>query len=113
MTARWMRWVGVLALLTTAGFAQEPAPETAAPTAVAATEVAAATAVAAGFTPDQVAAIAALGTFEKDDEGTTVFKLAVDQEADWMWTCIAAFLVFFMQAGFALVEAGFTRAKNA
>lgn len=29
-----------------------------------------------------------------------------------MWTCIAAFLVFFMQAGFAAVEAGFTRAKN-
>nr|WP_108973676.1 ammonium transporter [Leptospira ryugenii] len=34
-------------------------------------------------------------------------------EADWIWTCIAAFLVFFMQAGFAFVEAGFTRAKNA
>ena len=30
-----------------------------------------------------------------------------------MWTCIAAFLVFFMQAGFAVVESGFTRAKNA
>lgn len=30
-----------------------------------------------------------------------------------VWTCIAAFLVFFMQAGFAVVEAGFTRAKNA
>ncbi len=30
-----------------------------------------------------------------------------------VWTCIAAFLVFFMQAGFAMVEAGFTQAKNA
>jgi len=30
-----------------------------------------------------------------------------------VWTCIAAFMVFFMQAGFAMVEAGFTRAKNA
>ena len=30
-----------------------------------------------------------------------------------VWTVIAAFLVFFMQAGFAMVEAGFTRAKNA
>jgi Amt family ammonium transporter len=29
-----------------------------------------------------------------------------------VWTCVAAFLVFFMQAGFALVESGFTRAKN-
>ncbi|MCW7462676.1 ammonium transporter [Leptospira limi] len=43
-------------------------------------------------------------------------KLALEttkQEANWVWTCIAAFLVFFMQAGFAYVEAGFTRAKNA
>ena len=32
---------------------------------------------------------------------------------DFLWMCLAAFLVFFMQAGFALVEAGFTRAKNA
>lgn len=32
---------------------------------------------------------------------------------DVVWVLIAAFLVFFMQAGFAMVEAGFTRAKNA
>jgi Amt family ammonium transporter len=30
-----------------------------------------------------------------------------------VWTCVAAFLVFFMQPGFAMVECGFTRAKNA
>lgn len=30
-----------------------------------------------------------------------------------MWTLLAAFMVMFMQAGFALVETGFTRAKNA
>ena len=29
-----------------------------------------------------------------------------------LWVMLAAFLVFFMQAGFALVETGFTRAKN-
>ncbi|MCX6150703.1 MAG: ammonium transporter [Ignavibacteriales bacterium] len=29
-----------------------------------------------------------------------------------MWTLIAGFLVMFMQAGFAMVEGGFTRAKN-
>jgi len=29
------------------------------------------------------------------------------------WVLVAAFLVFFMQAGFAMLEAGFTRAKNA
>jgi Amt family ammonium transporter len=32
---------------------------------------------------------------------------------DTVWLLLAAFLVFFMQAGFAMVEAGFTRAKNA
>ena len=31
---------------------------------------------------------------------------------DTMWTLITAFLVFLMQAGFAMVEAGFTRQKN-
>lgn len=34
-------------------------------------------------------------------------------ETDLLWVVIAAVLVFFMQAGFAYVEAGFTRAKNA
>lgn len=32
--------------------------------------------------------------------------------ANIIWLCLAAFLVFFMQAGFALVESGLTRAKN-
>ncbi|MGD8770872.1 MAG: ammonium transporter [Desulfobacterales bacterium] len=43
-------------------------------------------------------------------------KAAIDlvqSHADYVWTLIAAALVFFMQAGFALVECGFTRAKNA
>jgi len=43
-------------------------------------------------------------------------KTAIDlvqAHADYVWTLVAAALVFFMQAGFALVEAGFTRAKNA
>lgn len=31
---------------------------------------------------------------------------------DTLWVMIAAFLVFWMQAGFAYVESGFTRAKN-
>src|SRR5512147_1232226 len=30
-----------------------------------------------------------------------------------VWTLIAGFLVMFMQPGFAMVESGFTRAKNA
>jgi Amt family ammonium transporter len=32
--------------------------------------------------------------------------------ADTIWTILTAVLVFFMQAGFAMVEGGFTRAKN-
>ena len=31
---------------------------------------------------------------------------------DVIWVLVAAILVFFMQAGFALCEAGLTRAKN-
>jgi Amt family ammonium transporter len=37
----------------------------------------------------------------------------VQKNLDFVWTMVAAFLVFFMQAGFAMVESGFTRAKNA
>lgn len=34
------------------------------------------------------------------------------KDIDLLWVCLAAFLVFFMQAGFAFIEAGFTRTKN-
>ena len=37
----------------------------------------------------------------------------VDSEIFGIWFLIGAALVFFMQAGFAMVETGFTRAKNA
>jgi Amt family ammonium transporter len=37
----------------------------------------------------------------------------VQTHLDYVWTLVAAALVFFMQAGFAMVEAGFTRAKSA
>ena len=38
---------------------------------------------------------------------------AVQSNLNVVWTLVAAILVFTMQAGFALVETGFTRAKNA
>ncbi len=57
------------------------------------------------------AALAAEAPIATLDEATTIAQLATD--ADTLWVCIAAFLVFFMQAGFAMVETGFTRAKNA
>ncbi|MFG6116580.1 ammonium transporter [Halobacillus sp. MO56] len=38
---------------------------------------------------------------------------SVVSSVDMVWMMIAAFLVFFMHAGFAMVETGFTRSKNA
>lgn len=38
---------------------------------------------------------------------------AVTIQLDIIWLFIGAFLVFWMQAGFAMVESGFSRAKNA
>lgn len=46
-----------------------------------------------------------------EEDAVTTSALAGD--LDTLWTCLAAFFVFFMQAGFAMVETGFTRAKNA
>ena len=56
--------------------------------------------------------------FAQDEPATEATALEATAEAlqnniNIVWTCIAAFLVFFMQAGFAMVETGFTRAKNA
>ncbi|HUY29186.1 MAG TPA: ammonium transporter [Candidatus Binataceae bacterium] len=39
--------------------------------------------------------------------------IALDQSLNLAWVLIAGFLVMFMQVGFAMVETGFTRAKNA
>ncbi len=48
-----------------------------------------------------------------DDEGTLKKVEDAKYMGDTLWVLVAAFLVFFMQAGFAMVESGFTRAKNA
>jgi len=37
----------------------------------------------------------------------------LEQSLNMVWVLVGAFLVMFMQVGFALVETGFTRAKNA
>ena len=44
---------------------------------------------------------------------TEIAKQAAGSEAYAIWFLIGAALVFFMQCGFAMVETGFTRAKNA
>ena len=41
------------------------------------------------------------------------FIMELSMAFDTMWVLFATALVFFMQAGFAMVETGFTRAKNA
>lgn len=46
----------------------------------------------------------------QEDEGVDI--AAVVQGMDTVWVLLAAFLVFFMQAGFGMVESGFIRAKN-
>ena len=42
-----------------------------------------------------------------------VVEVLTQNNANILWTLIAGILVMFMQAGFACVEAGFTRAKSA
>ena len=46
-------------------------------------------------------------------EIATLVKETATSEVFGVWFLIGAALVFFMQAGFAMVETGFTRAKNA
>lgn len=47
------------------------------------------------------------------EEITKLVQETVTAEAFGIWFLIGAAFVFFMQAGFAMVETGFTRAKNA
>ena len=47
------------------------------------------------------------------EEITRLVKESATSEVFGVWFLIGAALVFFMQAGFAMVETGFTRAKNA
>ena len=48
-----------------------------------------------------------------ENEVITLMEGMVSEQAFAIWFLIGAALVFWMQAGFAMVEAGFTRAKNA
>jgi Amt family ammonium transporter len=56
---------------------------------------------------------AAVLAASSDTNSLESIKQELQTNINIVWTCIAAFLVFFMQAGFAMVETGFTRAKNA
>ena len=49
----------------------------------------------------------------EDKDMTKEIMNAMNTQIFGVWFLIGAALVFWMQAGFAMVEAGFTRAKNA
>ncbi|MCD7710409.1 MAG: ammonium transporter, partial [Porphyromonadaceae bacterium] len=50
---------------------------------------------------------------EVPEEGSSFLSIAeMATSLDTVWMLLAAMLVFWMQPGFALVEAGFTRTKN-
>jgi Amt family ammonium transporter len=48
-----------------------------------------------------------------DPSGATTYESDPDTAVNFTWVLICGFLVMSMQAGFALLEAGLTRAKNA
>ncbi|NLE92326.1 MAG: ammonium transporter [Elusimicrobia bacterium] len=51
--------------------------------------------------------------FAQDPAGAATLAANASAPIDYVWVLVCGFLVFFMQAGFAMVEAGFCRAKNA
>lgn len=88
--------------LTNVAFAQDsPPPAAEAAPAEAPAEAPAAEAAA----PAADAPALTLESLAKDVKDRSV-------EVDTVWVLVTAFLVFWMQAGFALVETGLTRAKN-
>lgn len=82
-------------------FAQDPAPAAAAAPAEAPAAAPAAETPAAPPTVEEQ-----LATLSTASSNTTI-------ALDTIWCIVAGVLVFWMQAGFALVETGLTRAKNA
>jgi Amt family ammonium transporter len=91
-----------------------------APAAAAAAPAAAAPAAPAAAVPDPAGtATGGIGDIAAKVPGKpTLEEVAADAghtkiALNFVWTLIAGFLVMFMQAGFAAVETGFCRAKNA
>ncbi|MDI3478657.1 MAG: ammonium transporter, Amt family, partial [Thermoanaerobacterium sp.] len=62
-----------------------------------------------GTVKDITSAVAGKPTLEEVATQVAKNKLGIN----FVWVMLTAFLIFFFQAGFALVETGFTQAKNA
>jgi Amt family ammonium transporter len=60
-----------------------------------------------------VSALIPFSVFAADPSGAETLAQNPQAPIDYVWVLVCGFLVFFMQAGFAMVEAGFCRAKNA
>jgi Amt family ammonium transporter len=118
--------VGMFALRTLGAHAQEASPSAAAapavtePAAPAATESTAPAPAPAARTSDPTGATTgtAADVPVKDPAHPTLTEVMETVghnkiSINIVWTLLAGFLVMFMQTGFAMVETGFTRAKNA
>jgi ammonium transporter, Amt family len=114
----------LLALTSIASFAQTPAPSASAPVAAITTndlknvEAPTAAALLRGDPDGSLTGVVSDIAVSDSKKGLTVAdvlnqigqnKVAIN----FVWTLIAGFLVMFMQAGFAIVETGLCRAKNA
>lgn len=101
-----------LGLATTLWAQEAPAPTAAAPAAATAAPAPPKpdpAGTATGTIADVPAKVAGNPTLQEVAETAGHNKIAINM----VWTLIAGFLVMFMQAGFAMVETGFCRAKNA
>ncbi len=98
---KWTRWIVCLAALLLVAGAVLPA--------MAADEMKPGAAPAVAAPAPATAPAAPAPTFTKEMADTIASqKIAIDT----VWVLLAAFLVFFMNLGFGLVESGFCRAKN-
>ncbi|WP_298668391.1 ammonium transporter [uncultured Methanofollis sp.] len=57
--------------------------------------------------------LCAVPVLAADPDGTATLEEDPGKALDFIWVLVCGFMVMFMQAGFSMVETGFTRAKNA
>lgn len=93
MTSRSRHWLLLAALMTPAALAAQASPDSAATAAT--------------------SAPALLQTSDSLAKAANAAAAANSVAINFVWTLVAGFLVMLMQTGFAMVETGFTRAKNA
>jgi len=103
-------WTTSLGIFWNQSTAQEPTatPATSAPVEEKPVEV-----KPAADEPGETAAADAAATTSTEPDGLNKTTQATSHALDTIWVMVAGFLVMWMQAGFALVETGLTRAKNA